>query len=242
MRDPPDEDYGKDTPEGVSWRHHSWYDQERPFDLFIAWRYGMSLHIGRRSRRAFLWLQDLVGRDSLPPPVLSAPRPHHGPRGVPSGRSSEPPQIPRLGRGGGCLTSPKSSPTRLWTKICFVSWTEPTITTTSYTGSNPTRGLENILQVWPRIRDALAERGRAATLHVYYGFPDKVVTQLRAQMGPAVFEAFYERVTTPAATGGSRLPRLSGGTRPSSQLTRMQAFCFTLRHSQRQAASLFRRL
>lgn len=191
--DPPDADYTQDTPEGVAWRHHSWYDQERSFDLFIAWRYGMSLHVGRKSRKVFLWLQDLVGKDSLPPPATV--RVSH---------------IMALG---------EFHQNVIEQHLRALSWPEadiqylPKIVANAAVddkmleymdganhndhfvyGSNPTRGLEDILLVWPRIREALANRGRSALLHVYYGFPDKVVTQLRSQMGNATFEAFYERV------------------------------------------------
>lgn len=193
--DPPDEDYARDTPEGVAWRHHSWYDQDTSFDLFIAWRYGMSLHIGRNSRKAFLWLQDLVGRDSLPPPA-SVRMQHIMVLGE-FHQNVIADHLRALSWGEDAVKDIPRIVANAAVDEKMLRFMEGSNDNDRFVyGSNPTRGLEQILLVWPRIRSALAEHGRVASLHIYYGFPDKVVAQLRAQMGAAVFEAFYERVTS----------------------------------------------
>ncbi|CAN0558487.1 unnamed protein product, partial [Ectocarpus sp. 12 AP-2014] len=42
---------------GVVWYPHKAYDVSRPPDVFVAWRYQVSLHLAEGSSRRFLWLQ-----------------------------------------------------------------------------------------------------------------------------------------------------------------------------------------
>ena len=50
----------------VKWLHYSCYNPLSKADVFIAWRYSMSVLLGQHCRKRFLWLHDLVGSDLLP--------------------------------------------------------------------------------------------------------------------------------------------------------------------------------
>ena len=50
----------------VKWLHYSCYNPLSKADVFIAWRYSMSILLGQHCRKRFLWLHDLVGSDLLP--------------------------------------------------------------------------------------------------------------------------------------------------------------------------------
>jgi glycosyltransferase involved in cell wall biosynthesis len=53
-------------PGRVCWYHYAELDLNRQTDVFIAWRYALSLFLGHNARQRFLWLHDLVPADSLP--------------------------------------------------------------------------------------------------------------------------------------------------------------------------------
>jgi hypothetical protein len=163
---PLEEDYYYPTSEGVVWRHHALFDQERSWDLFVSWRYGHGMHLGRNSRRAHLWLQDLVSYDSLPPPgttrcehILVLGEFH---RGITQGH---------LRTLGWDETAVHRIPVIMANAAVddnMLRFMDGTNHNDHFVyGSNPVRGLEQILMVWSHIRDALRARGRNPTLSVY---------------------------------------------------------------------------
>lgn len=54
------------TPQ-VCWYHYSAYNIAIPPDVFISWRYPLSLSLGRGAGVSFLWLHDLVSPNFFPP-------------------------------------------------------------------------------------------------------------------------------------------------------------------------------
>eukprot|EP00903_Cladosiphon_okamuranus_P006818 g6643.t4 len=143
--------YGRDGG-GVVWYPYKAYDISYPPDVFISWRYHVSLHLADGSRgRRFLWLHDLL------PPFFSGivdildgivcPSRYHAshiePHNVRSVIHVVPNGIDPRGFQDG-TNSPD----------IFVF------------GSAPNRGLRAVLLMWPYIRSQI----RTATLEVYYGF------------------------------------------------------------------------
>ena len=72
--DPPSEDIGTITYPvddshfgSVSWYHYSAFDPDRvDYDVFISWRYALSLPLSAKFRLRALWLHDLIEKKSFP--------------------------------------------------------------------------------------------------------------------------------------------------------------------------------
>ncbi len=54
----------------VKWCHYYQFDMERAVDVFIAWRYSLSLVYGDAATKRFIWLHDLVPLNTIPASVL----------------------------------------------------------------------------------------------------------------------------------------------------------------------------
>ncbi|GMH56977.1 hypothetical protein TrST_g9701 [Triparma strigata] len=168
--------------QSVFWTHHKNYDIHDPPDVFVAWRYHLSLalagvgapdHPAARPRKTFLWLQDAVPTTSysasmcnsidgifvlsefhtriLPPRCIS--------KGIvtPNGIDIE------KYFAEGSMGDGKNLPHIL-----------------AY-GSAPNRGLERLLEMWPRIYQGLIDQQvYNPTLRVYYGFSKSFVEFGRA--------------------------------------------------------------
>ncbi len=171
----------------VEWRHHRTYDVENPPDIFIAWRYHISLALATASRgprpaRVFLWLQDAVSGDSFTHDMCDSIDaifvlsdfhkrllPGHcagigkvTPNGIDVGR-----QFRNGGHGDG----------------------ENRAGVMVY-GSAPNRGLEILLDMWPSIHERCrVEVGITPKLRVFYGFSKSFVEFGRSgKMGPGFEE------------------------------------------------------
>ncbi|KAG6572510.1 putative UDP-N-acetylglucosamine-peptide N-acetylglucosaminyltransferase 110 kDa subunit [Phytophthora cinnamomi] len=157
--------YGDPSPQDVStldqadqdvvrWYPHYTYDvDDRGVDMFVAWRYHISLAMGKTAWKKFLWMHDLPQEDAK--------------------RSTE--LLNNVDRIF-CLSDFHASmfPERLQSKITvhtnavdpsfFVDG--PNHADRLVYGSSPSRGLYAVLQAWPRIREAIP----TAELSVFYGF------------------------------------------------------------------------
>jgi predicted O-linked N-acetylglucosamine transferase (SPINDLY family)/glycosyltransferase involved in cell wall biosynthesis len=51
----------------VQWFHYLDFNVSRSIDVFISWRYALSLSLSLNSKRRYLWLHDLVPKESLLP-------------------------------------------------------------------------------------------------------------------------------------------------------------------------------
>jgi protein O-GlcNAc transferase len=175
------EDIGPDG-HGVWWYRLSAYDVTRPADVFVAWRYHVSVALGGGSRRRFVWLQDLPSFETYTPGflresvdgvfVLSA---FHASLLPPHARALA--HVTPNGLDPSYLCEGSSDPLR------FVY------------GSAPNRGLEVVLRAWGEVRARLVEatggEGRPELL-VYYGFTEAFVKYGRRTM-PA-FEAWLDEM------------------------------------------------
>ena len=186
--DPPENDKAQDTVYGVHYRHHTEFDVSDPIDVFISWRYSYSLALGRNAKLSILWLHDLVSDKMLPPPatekfeailvqssfhmerIAEAMRQ----RGYDDKANQRILQVLPNGisfrRGEELMRSQGTNDRR-----------------TFIYGSSPTRGLENLLKVWPLIHASIPD----SQLKVFYGYPASVKHQYRKQMGVERFEKWY---------------------------------------------------
>lgn len=140
--------------ERVRWYPHYAYDlDDTRVDIFVAWRYHISMAMGTMARKRFLWMHDLPPQDA---------------------RQSI--ELLRHADGIVCLSAFHASafPAQLQSKITivanavdrsFVVDGENHATRFVY-GSSPSRGLHTLLKAWPRIRKQLP----TAELRVFYGF------------------------------------------------------------------------
>ena len=181
--DPPDDDLGLELRDEESGGGIVWY----PFrifnpatlsvdDTFVAWRYHISVFLGFGSRegdrapRRFVWLQDISPdmKDTFTPAFVSSidgffvlSNFHTRQLSVAAQRKS--------------IVTPNALDPRY-----FVSG-ENSNTEFIY-ASAPNRGLEQVLQQWPRIYATIP----GASLHVYYGFSKSFMTWGRENM-PGTF-------------------------------------------------------
>ena len=177
-------------------------------DVFIAWRYSLSLSLSLAPtyhNNRYLWLHDLV--DGLPEGFFD----HFGGVFVQSAFHRR--HMIRMERDGGSdrgsdRGSARGSDTerdggsdRGSDRGYFVvpnGLTFSNVINTSTVknnsvfiyGSAPNRGLLQVLEQWPAIKAAIP----TATLEVYYGFSEAVQRRLSATMGSEQFEAWFTRI------------------------------------------------
>ena len=181
-----EEEEGKD-PENdhVYWTHWKKYNLDDPPDIFVAWRYHLSLAVAgvgenreRKPRKTFLWLQDAVSTVGYTREMCEAIdnifvlSTFHS-RILPS------------------YCSHKVTPNGIDVGNYFMSGGDGDGTNDSGVmsyGSAPNRGLELLLSVWGKIHRRLVEGGTfgegGPTLNVYYGFSSSFMKFGRSgQMG-----------------------------------------------------------
>ncbi|KAJ1462789.1 glycosyl transferase family 41-domain-containing protein [Pelagophyceae sp. CCMP2097] len=165
--DPPDFDVGADRLiSGLEWLPLSAFDVSKPLDVFVAWRYHISAHLGLAVQaKTFVWLQDIPPYTSWAPDFVE--------------------QL------GGILTLSQFHTRTLPPHARSIAKETPNgIDPTFYVdgpnyprvlayGSAPNRGLYDVLRLWPGIYDAL---GGNVTLVVYYGFSNSFRKWGRANM------------------------------------------------------------
>jgi predicted O-linked N-acetylglucosamine transferase (SPINDLY family)/glycosyltransferase involved in cell wall biosynthesis len=188
--DPPDQDLRRGLIRGVRWRRHTEYDSAPGWagaaDVFISWRYGLSLDIGANARKRLLWLQDLIGAESLPPPGTSL---NYESSVLVLGSFHRSELILHLQQLGYAAQLAQNVPVIVPNGIDMRYFTDmqgSNLANQFVYGSSPVRGLEQLLRIWPLIRAAVY----GAVLKVYYGFPVHVSEQLRKSMGNEEFDAW----------------------------------------------------
>ncbi|GMF26196.1 unnamed protein product [Phytophthora lilii] len=169
--------YGDPSPEDVStleqadedlvrWYPHYAYDiDDYGIDIFVAWRYHISMAMGKVARKKYLWMHDLPQEDAK--------------------RSLE---LLNTADGIFCLSQFHASmfPESFQSKITvstnavdpsfFVNG--PNYADRFVYGSAPSRGLYPLLLAWPRIRESIPN----AELSVFYGFRPAFIKWGNSQM------------------------------------------------------------
>ncbi|KDO30324.1 hypothetical protein SPRG_05035 [Saprolegnia parasitica CBS 223.65] len=153
--DPLAADLGVDR-DGVRWFSHATFDTSAPIDVFVAWRYHISVALAAAANQSFVWLHDVIDGRVFTPAFLAS---IHG--------------IFCLSRFHANVTQLRHTPKlRLSsngvTPAAFVIG--PNHPHRFVYGSAPTRGLETLLLHWPSLRQSLPH----ATLDVYYGLTPAV--------------------------------------------------------------------
>lgn len=165
---PVDHDLGPDPAvAGVTWHPISAYDTSDPADVFVAWRYHVSVALGEASRARYIWLQDLPSFNTFTPSFLE--------RYVDG--------IFCLSQFHASLLPPHAQPWSLVTPNSldpsfFVDG--PNLPQRFVYGSAPNRGLEMVLRAWPQIRSSLV--APEPELWVYYGFTEAFIKYGRKTM------------------------------------------------------------
>ncbi|OQR95589.1 UDP-N-acetylglucosamine-peptide N-acetylglucosaminyltransferase, partial [Thraustotheca clavata] len=136
----------------VSWLHYSSFNISEPIDIFIAWRYHISVALAKSATQTYVWLHDITDGNfftsrflSLVTGVLCLSQFHTLESNLPV---HEKIIISRNGLSASAFVDGENIPTK------FVY------------GSGPNRGLETILLNWKYLRSAIPN----ATLDVFYGF------------------------------------------------------------------------
>jgi protein O-GlcNAc transferase len=162
------EDQGKDE-YGVLWYpHYAFNHNDQDVDIFIAWRYYISLLLGQSARLRYFWIHD-----------------------IPSANLLQSQKILPLAHGILCVSNFQAQQftkeVDKWASRLFVTSNGldpkyfrdgPNFLTHFVYGSSPNRGLYHILKAWPRIRAFIPE----AQLTVYYGFTPAFLRWARRKM------------------------------------------------------------
>ena len=166
------------------------------YDVFIAWRYSISLILGLHSaKQRFLWLHDLVTVDSLPPIDMVMKQPPEQDL-VPVGiwchgiwvqsefhskyiRNEYSSNVVSSTGGVNVMVVPNGIPDQeIYTLKDYPLISDGRNDIFVY-GSAPNRGLQEVLELWHNIRNYRPN----ATLHIYYGFTPKALDSIRRQFG-----------------------------------------------------------
>jgi len=167
-----EEDRGRDPlNEHVFWRHFREYDANNPPDVFVAWRYHISLGLAlgdgdgmERVDKVFLWLQDAVGGESFTTSMCERVDGIFVLSEFHKSFLSE----------GACRDKGRVTPNGIDVKSQFNGGGgdgKNEVGEMVY-GSAPNRGLELLLDLWPEIFERL---GGGVRLNVYYGFSKSFV-------------------------------------------------------------------
>lgn len=189
----------------VSWLHHNTYNPipdtsgqqvDSRCEIFIAWRYTISLGLARQPRhfagcgRKYLWLHDLIPGSILPPSfflhfdgILVQSEFHKG--------------FIRAAFAPHAATHAYVDMTQVASGIAVIpngiSQSHPMDGANNNAvfiyGSAPGRGLEHVLSQWGTIKKSIPD----ATLEVYYGFTETALKDLREKLG-AGFVRWYEQM------------------------------------------------
>jgi protein O-GlcNAc transferase len=155
---PPPHECGVDEA-GVLWLKHYDYNADKPADIFVAWRYHISMGVGMNSKGRFVWLQDVPPFRTFTPAFVDR---IHGIFVLSEFHKS---LLPDNGaRAKALVTGNALDPAYF---VNGPNWNHAFIY-----GSAPNRGLETVLRVWPQIKSAIPN----ATLAVYYGFTTSFVS------------------------------------------------------------------
>ncbi|DAZ99932.1 TPA: hypothetical protein N0F65_008739 [Lagenidium giganteum] len=156
---PPSESVGIDD-HGVHWYPHYAFDhQDQDIDVFVAWRYHISLSLAGRASQKVFWMHDMPPQELLHSQMML----------------SENVRIV-------CVSAFQASrlPLALQRKVTVITnaldptyWRDAENDRNVFVyGSAPNRGLYHVLTAWPTIKQHLPQ----AKLQIYYGFTDAFVT------------------------------------------------------------------
>eukprot|EP01040_Poterioochromonas_malhamensis_P008695 gene8695-9413_t len=203
----------------IQWFHYLDYAVERQdVDVFIAWRYALSLSLARNAKKRFLWLHDLVPITSLPPvnylivdnsssissssylDYIFVQSSFHQ-RFILQEYKKSYHHDYRVNISEKVLILPNGVHTLPSSSTLFdETYTDKDenyiITREKNRGkifiysSAPNRGLEIVLSLWPYIYQIDSN----LKLWIFYGFTSKVITRLEKQMGENSFQKWFKRI------------------------------------------------
>ena len=187
--EPPEAQWGVYAPTGVWWLPLHSYDETSAPDVFVSWRYHISMFVGdprpssitdtaqtRTKTQRYLWLQDISSRfrDQYTPSFVSA---LHGIFVLSEFHASQ--GLPEYSKSITHIT-----PNALDEKYFVDGRNE---NHRFIYASAPNRGLREVLLAWPSIREKIerATPGVEPRLEVYYGFSPSFLKYGKSQMGEA---------------------------------------------------------
>lgn len=171
---PPSREIGETN--GVAWYPHEWYSyvaQDAP-DIFVSWRYGISVVLGTHATQTYLWLQD-IGASIAEPLTPEFVRHIDGVFTLSNFHTS---MLPAAAQSKAFVTPNAMDPHHFDLPESVVRSVTRRETRFIY-ASAPNRGLEQLLTIWPLIYDGL---NGDAELWVYYGFTDAFQSWARSHM------------------------------------------------------------
>lgn len=153
----------------LTWQHHSCFNVAQPIDVFVSWRYAASIMLGLNAKQRFLWIHDLIDHYVFPRSFwdkvdgIFVQSEFHKQFVLGLQDTSDNDNVFIIPNGV-YMSNDCNGPNH---NDLFVY------------GSSPSRGLEQVLKVWPHIKRHIP----TATLEVYYGFTNNVDKQLGLQLG-----------------------------------------------------------
>lgn len=171
------------------WAHHAEFNANSNAapDVFIAWRYPISLILGRSSPKRLLWLHDLLPASSLPSAV------------VPWVDAVLVPSSFQLNALPGHLVATAHVLPNCLSAEYFIDG--PNRDEVFVFASSPDRGLRETLLLWPAIRSAVVKESSglpsvSPELHVYYGLRPSVLKAQQRLLGTQGAAAWESEIRT----------------------------------------------
>ena len=176
----------------VKWLHYSSFDMDEPYDVFIAWRYVLSLSLSKSAKKSFVWLHDLISSSTLPlsfsglfDGIMVQSQFHQA--YVEELFTEMTPSLNSL------VLEPANTSQRQQVFIVPNGIADmyvldgPNYAHVFIYGSAPSRGLQYVLECWSYIKGSIPE----AVLRVYYGFTDAFQRSMRDSFGEEQYRIWY---------------------------------------------------
>ena len=176
----------------VTWLHYSSFDMDELYDVFIAWRYVLSLSLSKSAKKSFVWLHDLISSSTFPSSFFAlfdgimVQSQFH--------KAYVEELFAEMAPSSNSLSFNASN--SMVKKNVFIvpngiadmhMMDGPNHANVFIYGSAPSRGLQYVLECWSYIKANIPE----AVLRVFYGFTEAFQRSMRASLGEDQYRTWY---------------------------------------------------
>eukprot|EP01035_Chromulina_nebulosa_P031084 gene31084-41399_t len=171
----------------VTWLHYGSFDMDEPYDVFIAWRYVLSLSLSKSAKQSYVWLHDLISSSTFPRSffglfdgIMVQSQFHKGyVEGLFAEMASSNNSLSFNASNSSSVTAKKENKMNVFivpNGIADMHMLDgPNHANVFIYGSSPGRGLQYVLECWWYIKTSIPE----AVLRVYYGFTEAFQRSMR---------------------------------------------------------------
>lgn len=186
----------------VTWLHYGSFDMDEPYDVFIAWRYVLSLSLSKSAKQSYVWLHDLISSSTFPRSffglfdgIMVQSQFHKGyVEGLFAEMASSNNSLSFNASHSSSVTAKKNKNKNKMNVFIVPNGIAdmhmldgPNHANVFIYGSSPGRGLQYVLECWWYIKTSIPD----AVLRVYYGFTEAFQRSMRASMGEEQYRTWH---------------------------------------------------